>query len=174
MKDKYQKTTYLRNLIFGGEDSLASVVGLAAGGTAAGLDTSVIFLSGFILIMVEAVAMSAGSLISENSTIEYNTGEITSLKQATGGSLAMFASYIIFGFIPLLPFVFISQTQNALILSTILALTTLGLMGFLAGTISGISRRRKAFQFIIIGGLAIGLGYIIGYFGDYLINAFIN
>src|SRR3989338_4103836 len=45
---------YIRNLIFGVEDSLVSTVDLLSGVAAAGVPRSVIFLTGVVLIFVEA------------------------------------------------------------------------------------------------------------------------
>src|SRR5262245_46938731 len=67
------KVAYFRNFVFGVEDSLVSTVGLLSGVAIAGLAREEIFLTGVILIFVEAVSMAAGSFLSESSAEEFAT-----------------------------------------------------------------------------------------------------
>jgi VIT1/CCC1 family predicted Fe2+/Mn2+ transporter len=52
------KTIYLRNFIFGVEDSLVSTVGLLSGVAVAGVASRTILLTGVVLIFVEAFSMA--------------------------------------------------------------------------------------------------------------------
>jgi hypothetical protein len=47
------RVTYLRNFIFGVEDSLVSTVGLLAGVAAGGVSSAAILTTGLVLIVVE-------------------------------------------------------------------------------------------------------------------------
>jgi VIT1/CCC1 family predicted Fe2+/Mn2+ transporter len=67
------KAAYLRNFIFGVEDSLVSTVGLLSGIAIAGMSREDVFVTGLVLIFVEAISMSAGSFLSESSAEEYET-----------------------------------------------------------------------------------------------------
>ena len=58
---------YMRNLIFGAEDSLVSTVGLLSGIAIGGVPKSAIILTGIVLIFVEAFSMGVGSYLSEYS-----------------------------------------------------------------------------------------------------------
>ena len=57
--------TYLRNFIFGVEDSLVSTVGLLAGVAAGGVSSAVILTTGLVLIEVEGFSMGLGSFLTE-------------------------------------------------------------------------------------------------------------
>ena len=61
------RVSYLRNFVFGVEDSLVSTVGLLSGIAIAGMNRESIFATGVVLIFVEAVSMAAGSFLAETS-----------------------------------------------------------------------------------------------------------
>ena len=61
---------FVRNFIFGAEDSLVSTVGLLAGVASAGIPRKDIIISGVVLIFVEAFSMGVGSFLSERTTEE--------------------------------------------------------------------------------------------------------
>jgi len=71
MKHKNTLAVYVRNFVFGVEDSLVSTVGLLSGIASAGASTATIFLTGTVLIFVEAFSMAVGSYLSEESVEEY-------------------------------------------------------------------------------------------------------
>ncbi len=65
-----KRDTYLRNFIFGVEDSLVSTVGLLAGVAAAEISAQAILTTGLVLIVVEGFSMGIGSFLTEETTEE--------------------------------------------------------------------------------------------------------
>lgn len=57
----------IREIVFGLEDSLVSTIGVVAGIAAGTGDQKIVILSGMVLIVVEALSMSAGSFLSSQS-----------------------------------------------------------------------------------------------------------
>ena len=57
----------IRELVFGLEDSLVSTLGVVVGIGAGTDDPGVVILSGIVLVVVEALSMSAGSFLSSKS-----------------------------------------------------------------------------------------------------------
>lgn len=106
-----------RNVVFGVQDSLISTCGLVVGIAASGMDRRTILITGSILVFVEALSMSFGSFLSEDSFM------VTAQKQHTGRDLikyagAMFVSYVIAGMVPMLPFILSeSPTTPTMVLS---------------------------------------------------------
>jgi len=152
---------YIRNLIFGVEDSLVSTVGLLSGVAAAGVPRSVIFLTGVVLIFVEAFSMGVGSFISEHAVEEYSKKEQADHSHTLIGGIIMFISYFIAGFIPLFPYL-ILEVPNAFMLSIALSLLSLFLLGALSGKSFGIKIWARGVQMLVLGGIAIGLGVVVG------------
>jgi len=156
---KEEFATYVRNFIFGVEDSLVSTVGLLSGVAVAGLPKHDIFLTGIVLIFVEAFSMGVGSYLSEESAEEF-TGAKKSL--SLQGSLIMFFSYFAAGFIPLAPYLVFSVTP-AFIVSIILSLIALFMLGIVSSKIFHTDHTAKhGVRMLIIGGLAILVGIIVG------------
>lgn len=152
---------YIRNFIFGAEDSLVSTVGLLAGIVSAGMAQKEIILSGIVLICVEAFSMSVGSFLSERTTEE----SFSNYKQQESNSLLaaviMFVSYLFCGLIPLFPY-FITTVDQAFWWSIMASLLALFVLGFISAKILKTKILKSSLRMMIIGGLAIGLGVIVG------------
>jgi VIT1/CCC1 family predicted Fe2+/Mn2+ transporter len=74
----------------------------------------------------------------------------------------MFISYIILGLIPLSPFIFISNTKTAMMLSVIASLTSLLILGLISAKFLKTKAIKSMLRMLILGGLAIGVGLFIG------------
>lgn len=152
----------LRNFIFGVEDSLVSTVGLLSGVAVTGATKEVIFLTGAILILVEALSMAVGSFLSEESAEEYNRVPV-SRRNTVSGSLTMFVSYIVSGFIPLFPYL-IFPTDIALVVSIVFSLIALFLLGIISAHMGRKRYIKKAFEMVFLGGITIIAGVLVGNF----------
>lgn len=152
---------YLRNFVFGVEDSLVSTVGLLSGVAAAGSSSQTVVLTGVILIFVEAFSMAVGSFLSEHSVEEFKAhSEVPIGKSVTAGAV-MFFSYFVSGFIPLFPYL-IFELNLAFSISIALSLLSLFVLGIVSARIFGISLLRKGLELLVVGGIAIGVGVVIG------------
>ena len=158
---KSRSSSIVRNFIFGIEDGLVSTIGLLSGIVVAGVPRNYVILTGAILIFVEAFSMAVGSILSENSAEEYEKRKEVAIGSSVKGGLMMFFSYLISGFIPLSPYVFL-QNNNAFAVSIALSMTTLGLLGIFSGKISGTSVLGNMFKMVILGGVAIVVGIVVG------------
>ncbi|MBN2198033.1 VIT1/CCC1 transporter family protein [Candidatus Wolfebacteria bacterium] len=157
---------YAYTAIFGIEDSLVSTVGLLSGIAIAGIERKTIILTGVILIFVEAISMSAGSFLSEVSAEEIKNNKYNAVKHSAKHGILMFFSYFVAGFIPLFPYV-IKQISNPLIISIFLSLFTLFILGAIAAKISNLGILKRGLRMFIVGGIAIGIGVLIGIFFNF-------
>lgn len=155
------KVAYFRNFVFGVEDSLVSTVGLLSGVAIAGMEPKQIFLTGLILIFVEAISMSAGSFLSESSAEEYAAQSEQTTNKSYLSALIMFVSYAISGFIPLLPYVFL-PVALAFPISIGAALAALFILGLIGARLSRTHLVKGALRMLLIGGVAILVGTFIG------------
>src|SRR3989344_5900160 len=151
---------YMRNFVFGVEDSLVSTVGLLSGIAIAGVPRGTIFITGVVLIFVEAFSMAAGSFISEFSAEEYVGGEVSRGKPVRAG-IVMFFSYFVSGFIPLFPYLFF-QTNQAFPVSIACSLAALFILGVASGRFVKKTLFGHGIRMLIVGGLAIGVGVRAG------------
>jgi len=152
---------YVRNFIFGSEDSLVSTVGLLAGVASAGVERKEIIISGIVLICVEAFSMSVGSFLSERETEESSSVHIEKNSTSIVASIIMLVSYITCGLIPLSPYFFMDIKQ-AFWWSIIVSIIFLFILGIISAKILKIKILRTTVRMTIMGGMAIGLGVIVG------------
>jgi VIT1/CCC1 family predicted Fe2+/Mn2+ transporter len=158
---KDTKALYIKNFIFGVEDSLVSTAGLLSGIAAANVSRSTIFLTGMILIFVEALSMGMGSFLSEQTTLEYIKRARASATKTTTGALIMFFSYFATGFIPLFPYI-VFKIHIAFWVSIISSLLALYILGSVSAKIFHTNTTRSGIRMLVIGGVAIVTGTIIG------------
>ncbi|MDO8515592.1 MAG: VIT1/CCC1 transporter family protein [bacterium] len=158
---KADSEMYLRNFVFGVEDSLVSTVGLLSGIAAAGMTKQAIFTTGMVLVFVEAFSMAVGSFLSEYSVEEYQKNKEVPYKKPLIGSLVMFFSYFCAGLIPIIPYV-LPMTFWLTRTSILLTLFSLLLLGIISGRFLNIHPVRQGIRMIIMGGAAILVGVIIG------------
>jgi VIT1/CCC1 family predicted Fe2+/Mn2+ transporter len=152
---------YLRSVVFGIEDSLVSTTGLITGLSVGSDDKSVVVLGGVIAICIEAVSMGAGEYLSDDAVRDLDKISRHNERPLISG-LLMFVSYLLAGFVPLLPILLLPLT-TAIYLSIVLALVGLFSLGFAKGKILHTSPTRGAVKILIVGGLATGLGVAVGF-----------
>jgi VIT1/CCC1 family predicted Fe2+/Mn2+ transporter len=149
---------YIRNFIFGVEDSLVSTVGLLSGIAVAGVPHATVILTGVILIFVEAFSMGIGSFLSENTAEE---AQHDASPRPMKGGMIMFISYFLAGFIPLFPYLFSSSTATVWYSIGLSLLALIGL-GLVSGKLFNISPVRSGLRMFILGGVAIAVGVVVG------------
>lgn len=152
---------YVRNFIFGVEDSLVSTVGLLSGVAIAGMDRRTVFLTGMVLIFVESFSMAVGSFLAEHSARDYARQRETSLRSPFVDGVIMFFSYFTTGFIPLLPYIFF-EAGRALWISILGSLAVLFIVGVVSARLSRVSIFTSSVRMVFIGGVAIAVGIIVG------------
>jgi VIT1/CCC1 family predicted Fe2+/Mn2+ transporter len=152
---------YIRNIIFGIEDSLAATVGLLSGIAAEQVPHETILLTGFIYIFVEAFSMAIGSFLSEESAQEYEDRRTVTSARAALGGLSMFVACIAGGFVPLIPYLAF-PAASALGLSILFSLAMLGVLGFVQARLSARSIWPRVLRMVLLGGTAIAVGVLVG------------
>lgn len=160
-KRKETFAVYIRNFIFGVEDSLVSTVGLLSGVAVAGMSRENIFMAGSVLISVEAFSMAVGSYLSEHSVEEYMNGESTKARRPLFAGVIMFFSYFLAGLLPLAPYAGLAADQ-ALRLSIGISLISLFVLGAISAKVFKINILRHGLEMLIIGGVAIAVGIFVG------------
>lgn len=153
--------SYLRNFVFGVEDSLVSTVGLLSGVSIAGMGARAILITGIILVFVEAFSMAVGSFLSEHSAEGYlRQTEAPFAPPIISGSI-MFVSYFFSGLIPLSPYVFLIS-GIAFWYSIGLSLAALFVLGIIGAELSKTNIWKGGFRMALVGGIAIAVGVVIG------------
>lgn len=144
----------VRNMVSGVEDSLISTTGVLVGLDFAGLPIQHIIVAGIVLILVEAMSMAFGTVVSEESffiasNIKYNTTQIL-MYAAT-----MFFSYLVAGTLVLLPYLL--KLPHMYVFSIVIAIVSLFLLILLVQ-----KNVLRAFALTAVGGLILAVTIFIG------------
>lgn len=150
---------YLRSIIFGCQDALVSTTGVVIGISAAVRDPQIILLSAMVTVSVEALSMAAGQYLSEKSVHDLPASHHHD--NLIFGSLFMFISYLVGGFIPIIPIFFTHQPLTS-IMSVTFAFVGLFLLGFFKAKLFTGQIWRSAIEMMVIGGLATLVGLFVG------------
>lgn len=161
MRQTLTSASYIRNFIFGVEDSLVSTVGLLSGISIAEMDKKNIIITGAILILVEAFSMAVGSFLSESSAENYMKQAEFSTCQSSVSGIIMFFSYLFSGLIPLFPYL-VWSPETALGISVGFSLLSLFFLGVWSAKISRVNYFKSGLRMLILGGIAISVGVFFG------------
>ena len=82
-------------------------------------------------------------------------------KRAVTSAATIALSYVAGGFIPLSPYIVLSDAWHGLLWSAGVTLLALGVFGYLKAIFTGAARLRGASQTMVIGGLAAGAAFVI-------------
>lgn len=166
---------FLRDIVFGVHDALLTNIGIIAGFVAAFQSNQLIVITALIDIFVSAFAMAFGTYLSRTSETAYLKGKLEaktnqSIAGATGNpitaSVVMWVTYVIAGFIPLLPFSFGLPPQIALRYTILLTFLVFAAVGILKGKLTETGMIKGALQFVLFGATAALIGYAIGSYGQ--------
>lgn len=157
---------YLREIVFGFEDSFVSTLGTITGIAVGTHSARIVVLSGLVLILVEAVSMAAGSYIAAKTQAEveathHRRGAYTFREHPFLAGLIMFFSYVVGGAVPLLPYFFLSVTA-ALWPSIALTVIALFLLGAWKAHYTKRSWWKSGTEMVVVCALAALLGYVVG------------
>jgi VIT1/CCC1 family predicted Fe2+/Mn2+ transporter len=80
-------------------------------------------------------------------------------QRAWQSALTIAVSYAVSGFIPLAPYMLITNVQSALLVSIMVTILALFIFGYIKGSITGVKALRSAVQTALIGGVAAGAAF---------------
>lgn len=170
---------YIKSIAYGGMDGIITTFAIVAGVAGASLSASIVLILGFANLIADGISMAAGDYLSTKDEMSshknkglfkkitrkrllINDKERSPLKNA----IVTFISFIIFGFIPLLAYVLQSvgfKLDNVFLISIILTGLALILLGIFKCKITGKNWLKSVMETLLIGGIAAGAAYYIGY-----------
>lgn len=150
---------YLHSGFFGVEDSLVSTTGALAGIAIGASSKAAIISAALVIIAVESTSMAASEFISEQTEEDVENQKNPASPLLSG--LIIFTGYVLAGIIPLFPYLVLPHLQ-AIPVSIVAALIGLFILGLYKGRVSHKSPVRSALEVLIIGGVAAGIGLVVG------------
>lgn len=150
----------LREIVFGLEDSIVSTLGAITGIAVGSHNADLVLLSGAVIVVVEAISMSAGSYLSTKSEYEL-MGRLSPSYSPLRASVVMLCFYFVGGCIPLIPYLLLDLSQ-ALYVAIALGGTALFSLGVWKGIVVGRPPLKSGLEMLIVSFVAAMAGYIIG------------
>ena len=82
-------------------------------------------------------------------------------RRALVSALTIGGAYVVGGLIPLVPYMTLSSTRAALIVSSVVTLIALAVFGYVKSRFTGLRPVRGALQTVLVGGLAASVAYLL-------------
>lgn len=157
----------LKEIVFGANDGVVTAIGFLVGIAGAVSNQTIIIISGVLTIIAGATSMALGNYLGVKSQNEfYRSRDVKNVSWVESNAVLagtiMGISYLLAGFPPLLPFMFIRPTARALVMSVIVAVFVMGLIGFIRWLLNKGSLGGKVSETIVIGIIAAAIGFIAG------------
>jgi VIT1/CCC1 family predicted Fe2+/Mn2+ transporter len=146
---------YLPSFVYGGSDGTVTTFAAMAGAVGAGIDTRIVIILGLANLVSDGFSMASADYLAEDS--RKGEGKGVAIKN----SLVTFFSFVIIGFIPILPVIFAAK-ENQFIFSVIFTMTTFAAIGYLRARILNRNGFILALQSVIIGSICATLAFLVG------------
>jgi predicted membrane protein (TIGR00267 family) len=166
---------FLRDIIFGAHDALLTNIGIVTGFVAALQDSRLIIMAALIDVFISAFAMAFGTYLSRTSETEYLEGQLDTEKHTAIqdvmanpiiAAVVMWVTYVVTGFIPLIPFFFPIEPAVSMRYGVALAMIIFFVVGALKGMVTKTNPWKSGLQFLSFGAFAGVVGYLIGTYGQ--------
>lgn len=163
----HERAGYLRDSVFSANDGIITTFAIVAGAAGASLSPQVVVVLGLVNLLADGISMSTGNYLGVKSEIEYedvrgNHGYDGKLPRKH--AVVTFFTFVIVGFVPLIPYVF--NVGNQLIVSSIMVIATLFVVGATRSKITKKGVLRSGLEVLFVGGLAAIVAYAVGYFAE--------
>lgn len=157
---------YIGDLIYGANDGIITTFAIVASAAGATLEPRIVVILGIANLLADGFSMASSNYLARRSEQEYAQNVIadvrTNQKRPIKNATATFGAFVLAGFVPLIPFVFGVETDAFLwaVLATSIILFTVGALRTL------VTKSRwylAGFEMLMVGALAAGVAYLIGY-----------
>lgn len=153
-----------RNIVFGVQDGVVTTIGLLSG-VILNKSTFTIYDRKFVIlsIFVSSASMAIGSYQSER-TAENFKPDGQSRWEMFLGAVTMFISYFLSGLMVLVPYsnIRVPNPSQRLPYSVLISAILLFLAGWQTASMAGADTWRNAIETMILGIVAVGIGYFSG------------
>lgn len=164
---------FLPEFVYGATDGTVTTFAVVAGVMGASLSSAIVLILGFANLFADGFSMAISDYLSSKAENRMATRHVRKhhpecVKEPKSTALVTFFSFLIIGFIPLLPFVlglFIPAIECCQFkVSIILTAIAFLIIGAIKGKVVDKSYFAAAFETLTIGGIAAALAYGVGYF----------
>lgn len=159
-----QKGQVIRDAVFSANDGIITTFAVAAGAVGANLPSTTVLILGLANLLADGFAMASGNYLGVKSERDFEKAAGDKHFQQDyplRDAAITFGSFNIAGFMPLIPYVF--NFSNPFVWSVGLMAGSLFLVGGARSKFTKKGYFQSGIEMFLIGGLAAGLAYLVGY-----------
>lgn len=156
---------YFSDVIFGGTDGIITTFAVVAGVFGASLSSFIVFILGISNLLADGFSMAVSNYLSTQTENEIS-GRKT--KKPIRSAYFTFVAFIVFGSIPLLPYIVFQFSKinfNPFVFSLIITVLMFVVLGYLKSKVTNKNIKKSIMQTVLIG---IGASLIAYFVGDFL------
>lgn len=160
----HDKGLRVHSLVVSANDGITTTFAVVAGSLGAALSPTVVLVLGFANLFADGLSMATGAYLGVKTEIEFEEGHHQKVKigkEPIKNAITTFISFVIAGFIPLIPFVY--KMTNNFMVSSVLVVCSLFLVGIIRGVMTQKNIFKTALENTYIGGAAALIAYSVGY-----------
>ena len=165
-RKKSRLSDYLKEIVYGGIDGIVTTFAVVAGFTGASssgflLEKGyvIVLLFGFANLFADATSMGLGNFLSVRTDQALNRSKNENPYLT---ALVTFTSFILFGIIPLLPYIFLQNIQSIFAIAVIFTEVALFLLGILRVRVTQEKPLKAMGEIILLGSISAIVAYFIG------------
>jgi len=155
---------YLGDIIYGANDGIITTFAVVSSAAGAGLGPAYVIILGIANLIADGFSMGASRYLSIKSEQTLEHGAQESGRSAMADGFMTFASFVVIGAFPLVPFVFAISADSVFTISAIATATTLFLVGAARALVTTRGFFVSGLEMLVVGGVAAGLAYGLGAF----------
>ncbi|OGI73647.1 hypothetical protein A3D42_01400 [Candidatus Nomurabacteria bacterium RIFCSPHIGHO2_02_FULL_41_18] len=168
---------YLKEFVYGALDGTVTTFAIISGSAGANLDSTIVFILGISNVLADGFSMASSNYLSEKSHREQseiqNSNESWEKINPSKKAFATFASFVLIGSIPLIPYVFNALfdlwAENTFFVSCIFTFAAFVLIGQVKALVVNKSGLLSALETLLVGGAAAAVAYSVGAFLERII-----
>jgi VIT1/CCC1 family predicted Fe2+/Mn2+ transporter len=179
MKDKQTLSLYLEQFVYGAIDGTVTTFAVVAGGSGAGLSSTVILILGIANLIADGFSMGVSAYLSKRT--EHHRGQLTATgsdpatsntTQSLRMGLATFTAFVFARAVPLVVYLvgLIREVPHSFLWSSILAAATFAFIGFQKGRLTAQNTIHSVVETLLLGSAAAVLAYYLGFFLEHALT----
>ena len=167
---KFRKGVFIGDFVYGANDGVVTTFAVVAGAAGAGLSSLVVLILGFANLFADGFSMGASNFLAIRS--QQDLKEARHIQKAAKEEeeanalehgMVTAVSFIAAGVIPLLPYLIGMRHGSYFFFSSALAAATFFTVGASRSFLTKINFLRSGFEMLIIGVIASGVAYGVGW-----------
>jgi vacuolar iron transporter family protein len=164
---------WLPDFVYGSIDGIITTFAVVSAVEGGALPVVIILIMGFANLFADGFSMAAGKYLSDKAELDQDTEHHSKINPVLG-AWSTFIAFIILGAVPLIAYViqpWLQLTSSVTFrLACILTLLALFFVGFLKGYFVKQNRFYAGFKTMMIGAMAAGISYGIGFYIESLVS----